>query len=590
MRCVIAIDFGTSHSGYAIAFVNGDPPRTWKKWPDSPTQYDKTLSDLLVNDVGDVLAWGYSVLPKLAEMRYNGEGLRAHRLRAYKMSLHGQSPVADAGKSQRSTVFSRLLGRAKAEFDREVTGPFHPVANGKKFPVVDMIAKYLELMRSYALDNIRREVDDLPDQEILWCLTVPAIWTDVDRDRMRYASRRAGLIGDGPDEDARLVLVLEPEAAALYCQERSDALREAGSLKPGTTFMIVDAGGGTVDLTTHKQMLDGNLSEMTPGSGINCGSTKIDKEFRLYLDQRLLARAVEMFHSEDPVSYLELMNAWERTKCNPNIDRPQSIELPVKLIRYLDQLDESILQKLAKEQTGEDTRIWMRPDIMRQLFSSTLNGIVEAIYRQFEALGAIKCDYIFLVGGFAESPLLQDRVIREFGSKVRKVIVPPEPGKSVVHGAVLYGLSPRRIVDRRMRRTYGYKTCRAFRASDPEAYKFTHRELNAPWCDNVFESILSRGQSVSVDKVISVTFYPLYSDTITISIELHSSDDIAVSYTSVSTTTKIASVVIESPLVPGVGRERPIDVEFCFGQTEIRVNATDRLSGKSARVKVRYDT
>lgn len=62
---------------------------------------------------------------------------------------------------------------------------------------------------------------------------------------MRQAAIRAGMItADDPLE--RLKLISEPEAAAAYCENRYNSL----SLKNGDVFMIVDAGGGTIDLVT----------------------------------------------------------------------------------------------------------------------------------------------------------------------------------------------------------------------------------------------------------------------------------------------------------------------------------------------------
>ena len=43
--------------------------------------------------------------------------------------------------------------------------------------------------------------------------------------------------------------------------------------------MIVDCGGGTVDLTTRKLLEDDQLGEVTERAGDFCGSTFIDKEF-----------------------------------------------------------------------------------------------------------------------------------------------------------------------------------------------------------------------------------------------------------------------------------------------------------------------
>src|ERR1051325_7466998 len=47
--------------------------------------------------------------------------------------------------------------------------------------------------------------------------------------------------------------------------------------------MVVDCGGGTVDLTTRKLKNDKQLDEITESAGDFCGSTFIDAEFIKYL-------------------------------------------------------------------------------------------------------------------------------------------------------------------------------------------------------------------------------------------------------------------------------------------------------------------
>jgi len=47
--------------------------------------------------------------------------------------------------------------------------------------------------------------------------------------------------------------------------------------------MIVDCGGGTVDLTTHKIIGNKQLGEITERTEDYCRSTFIDKEFVEYL-------------------------------------------------------------------------------------------------------------------------------------------------------------------------------------------------------------------------------------------------------------------------------------------------------------------
>src|SRR5436190_20238492 len=51
--------------------------------------------------------------------------------------------------------------------------------------------------------------------------------------------------------------------------------------------MIVDCGGGTVDLTTRKLINNEQLGEVTERAGDFCGSAYIDAEFIRYLRKRL---------------------------------------------------------------------------------------------------------------------------------------------------------------------------------------------------------------------------------------------------------------------------------------------------------------
>lgn len=62
---------------------------------------------------------------------------------------------------------------------------------------------------------------------------------------MREACIQANIIQHA-DPLNRLELISEPEAAAAYCENKY----HSWNLTNGNIFMIVDAGGGTVDLIT----------------------------------------------------------------------------------------------------------------------------------------------------------------------------------------------------------------------------------------------------------------------------------------------------------------------------------------------------
>lgn len=49
--------------------------------------------------------------------------------------------------------------------------------------------------------------------------------------------------------------------------------------------MVIDAGGGTIDITVHKPNEDGTLIEVHPPSGGDWGSTNVNKEFIRVLEE-----------------------------------------------------------------------------------------------------------------------------------------------------------------------------------------------------------------------------------------------------------------------------------------------------------------
>lgn len=111
---------------------------------------------------------------------------------------------------------------------------------------VDIVADYIGAVYQHAMAKIRKaevaEVAALPKEFVI---TVPAIWSDMAKSATLCAARDAHL-------DLKLVgpgdLVTEPEAAALYALQ---GFQNRG-LRKGDTFVLCDAGGGTVDLISYQ--------------------------------------------------------------------------------------------------------------------------------------------------------------------------------------------------------------------------------------------------------------------------------------------------------------------------------------------------
>src|SRR5436190_11518299 len=158
-----------------------------------------------------------------------------------------------------------------------------PLPPGKS--EIDVAADYLFKLRQamrLALEKTLGEVFNREERNIRYYLTVPAIWNDAGKAATRAAAIQAGFLRD--ENDNRLTLITEPEAAALFCSK-------AGllNLKVHDAVWIVDCGGGTVDLIAY-EVEDENpftVAECTAGSGDSCGSTALNRNFSNILRTRI---------------------------------------------------------------------------------------------------------------------------------------------------------------------------------------------------------------------------------------------------------------------------------------------------------------
>lgn len=89
-------------------------------------------------------------------------------------------------------------------------------------------------------------------------------------------------------EPSSIRLVAEPEAAAVYSL---DSISRTGKLQQGDNYIIVDAGGGTMDVISYrvKNKTDEplQLEESAQGSGGLCGSIFLNRGFEEYLEAKL---------------------------------------------------------------------------------------------------------------------------------------------------------------------------------------------------------------------------------------------------------------------------------------------------------------
>lgn len=218
-------------------------------------------------------------------------------------------------------------------------------------------------------------------------------------------------------------------------------------------------------------------------------------------------------------------------------------------------------------QTGDKMRI--DSDIVRGFFKESVDSVVEHVKKLLMEPAVSGCSAIVMVGGFSESPLLQETVREKF-SKLR-VIVPREAGLAVLKGAVIFGHRPATIAQRISKFTYGVACTTPFNSLiHPASRKIINDEGNEE-VDESFSIHVKAGEELKTDSVQSTQSY---------GVSTAIQDGMTIRFFA---TTKTNPVFVDEPgcnqigvmqvVVPGYGKDRKTFVSLKFGATEIEASA-----------------
>ncbi|CAB4473682.1 unnamed protein product [Rhizophagus irregularis] len=256
IRAVVAIDFGTTFSGFAYAYRSSPEIITNDSWPqqigplktNTVLQYDTNYQN--------VTKWGNPALAQ-RQSRRNGDSSSSKTVELFKLHL-GNIPQNEKPPLPRQLSYDK------------------------------------------AISDYLRELAEFDDRA---------------KDTMRKCLYNAGLTNS--KESNKVEFTTEPEAAAIYCMRNLEGQNKPISINE--SFMVVDCGGGTVDLTTRKLLRDNKLSEITERTGaIVRGACDYGLEMSTIIDRTLkYSYGFETYRSwkfGDPINRRKSIKGNNKTK------------------------------------------------------------------------------------------------------------------------------------------------------------------------------------------------------------------------------------------------------------------------------------
>ncbi|NXM47999.1 HS12A protein, partial [Gymnorhina tibicen] len=614
---VVAIDFGTTSSGYAYSFTK-EPEciHVMRRWEggDPGVSNQKTPTTILLTPERKFHSFGYAARDFYHDLDPT-ESKHWLYFEKFKMKLH-------------------TTGNLTMETDLTA-------ANGKKVKALEIFAYALQFFKEQALKELSDQGgSDFENTEVRWVITVPAIWKQPAKQFMRQAAYKAGMAS--PENPEQLIIALEPEAASIYCRKLrlhqmidlssrapvngyspSDTIgtgftqgkehvrrnRQSrtfmvenvigeiwSELEEGDRYIVVDSGGGTVDMTVHQIRLpEGHLKELYKATGGPYGSLGVDYEFEKLLCKIFGEDFIEQFKIKRPAAWVDLMIAFESRKraAAPDRTNPLNITLPFSFIDYYKKFrGHSVEHALRKSNVdfvkwSSQGMLRMSPDAMNALFKPTIDQIIQHLSEVFDKPEVTSVKFLFLVGGFAESPLLQQAVQSAFGSRCR-VIIPQDVGLTILKGAVLFGLDPAVIKVRRSPLTYGVGVLNRFVEGKHPPEKLLIKD-GTRWCTDVFDKFISADQSVALGETVTRSYTPAKPSQLVIVINIYSSEQDSVSFITEPGVKKCGTLRLDlTGTDASVPSRREIKTLMQFGDTEIKAMAVDVATSKSVKVGIDF--
>ncbi|KAJ8595460.1 hypothetical protein M405DRAFT_929541 [Rhizopogon salebrosus TDB-379] len=363
--------------------------------------------------------------------------------------------------------------------------------------LADFMRYLFQCSRTYIQEshlNLWRSVEN----SIEFVLTHPNGWEGPQQQQIRRAVELAGLISSR-DEQSHVHLLTEGEASLHFCVTNviaADAscstltvsdlpMKKAKDQPANQGVVIVDAGGGTIDLSAYSMKLSPtSFEEIAPAECCLQGSIFVTRRAHTLLQDKLSGS-----NYSSPEIIAQLTSIFDKTTKlrfrNP--DEPSY----VKFGTVRDKDPKYDIRSGQLKLAGQD---------VADLFEPSVQAIIKGFEQQTRA-ASIPVNLIFLVGGFAASDWLFARLQEHFQPLGISFCRPNGyVNKAVADGAVSFYID--HLVSSRVARfTYGIETYTRYNSRDPEHKARQHTRFidhaGYSCIANQFSSILLKGTQVS---------------------------------------------------------------------------------------------
>ena len=410
----VGIDFGSTSSGYYIIF---DP------LDEKDIKYDVISSQILLDKTDKI------------GLRIGDDAYQRFKVEYNKTNF---------------LYFTSFKRNLDPKINKNLAKSDYP---GDEIELKIVIKEFMKKIREEAEEKIKQRKGIYNLNEIKWIITIPPLWDIKGKKIMEEAAKKVGM--------ANLDVILEPEASSLSLfKEDNKIIKEY--IKKDKTFLIVDAGGYTVDFSANRILDDNNLEQlMIPVSIVNGSSLINEKIFNIL--KRFIGE--EKMKNVDYQNIKSTLDYIEEKKKEVDLNQGGNLKLDIRsfdiycksqsFFSYILSIFFSLFYSSpdyctkiidGKELTYDNNYVLIPNEYISEIINQLVTNILFYIDHLLAKLDHI--DIIVFTGGFSTNKIFRDKFEEYKKGHNSEIIFMSEPQTTVMKGAALFGLKPTQILKR----------------------------------------------------------------------------------------------------------------------------------------------
>lgn len=349
--------------------------------------------------------------------------------------------------------------------------------------------------------------------------------------------------------------------------------------------------GGTVDIVAHKKLIHDKVEELCAASGNDCGGTRIDREFMEMIETIVGENVMKGLKKEYTLDYIDFIRGLEIFKRGVgNVEKPTiNMSIPFTALNELCKKfgKGSLSEAVSQSDYSNDLKIkgnvlQVKMTLAKEKFKSVADKVVKEIENVLARVEWLTIDTFYVVGGCAESSIIQEAIKDSF--KDKRIVTPDEPTLAVLKGAVLFGHTPDFVTSRVTRFAYGRRIRPIFNELEHDINRKVESD-GENRCINVFDRLMRKNTRCAVGCAQSIEYHTYERNQAKVTVAVYVSENDDTKYIDEEGCEKLGELVVDIP--NPTSERRYVYVDFQFGGTELVVTAT--VKGEMTPCTARFE-